>query len=43
VENAWPTIYVLDGEGRIRFKFRSRDEAEAQLESAIRELLAELD
>jgi len=35
----WPTIYVLDGEGRIRFK-NVRGEA---LDKAIAELLAELE
>ncbi len=39
---SWPMVYVLDAEGRIRFKFRSREEAESGLESAIRSLLAEL-
>lgn len=38
---SWPTVYVLDGNGLIRFKFHSREEAEAGLERAIRTLLAE--
>ncbi len=36
--SSWPTIYVLDGEGRIRFK-NVRGE---QLDAAIDQLLAEL-
>ena len=35
----WPTIYVLDGEGRIRFK-NVRGEA---MDKAVDELLAELE
>jgi hypothetical protein len=37
--NGWPTIYVLDAEGKIRFR-DVRDEA---MEKAVDELLAELE
>lgn len=37
--HGWPTIYVLDAEGRIRFR-DLRDEA---LEKAVNELLSELE
>ena len=36
--SSWPTIYVLDGEGRIRFK----NVREKELDAAIDQLLAEL-
>ena len=37
----WPSIQVLDAEGRIRFRFHDREAAEAGLEAAVRTLLAE--
>ena len=36
----WPSIHVLDAEGRIRFRFHDREAAEAGLEAAVRTLLA---
>lgn len=37
----WPSIYVLDADGAIRFRFHSRRDAESGLESALHALLAE--
>ncbi|MBM3987943.1 MAG: TlpA family protein disulfide reductase [Planctomycetes bacterium] len=37
--SGWPTIYVLDSKGVIRF----RDVRDAELEAAVNELLAELE
>ena len=37
--NGWPTIYVLDAEGKIRF----RDVRDEEMEKAVNELLAELE
>ena len=37
--SGWPTIYILDHEGRIRFK----DLRDEQMEQAVLELLAELE
>ena len=36
--SGWPTIYVIDAEGKIRF----RDVREEELEKAVHELLAEI-
>lgn len=37
----WPTVYVLDRAGRIRFKLSGRERIERELEGALRALLAE--
>lgn len=37
----WPSVFVLDAAGRIRFKLRGQAQVEAELEGAIKELLAE--
>jgi len=37
----WPSVFVLDPEGRIRFKLHGKAQVDAELEQAIRTLLAE--
>lgn len=37
----WPSVFVLDTEGRIRFKLRGKEQVEDELEGAVRTLLAE--
>ena len=35
----WPSVFVLDRKGRIRFKLRGKGQVDAELEAAIRMLL----
>ena len=35
----WPSVFVIDQAGRIRFKLRGKDQVETELEAAIRSLL----
>ncbi len=39
--NGWPALFVIDGKGRIRYKFFGREQVDGGLESAIRALLDE--
>lgn len=36
----WPSLFVLDGQGRIRAKLRGREQVEGELERTLRALLA---
>ena len=37
----WPSVFVLDGRGRIRAKLRGQEQVEAELEAVLRALLSE--
>ncbi|MEM7205438.1 MAG: TlpA disulfide reductase family protein [Planctomycetota bacterium] len=37
----WPSVFVIDGEGRIRYKLRGARQVEAELDGAVQALLAE--
>lgn len=37
----WPSVFVIDQEGRIQYKLRGKEQVEAELEQALRYLLAE--
>ena len=37
----WPSVFVLDAQGRIRFKLRGKEQVDDRLEASIRALLAE--
>lgn len=39
--SGWPTVFVIDADGRIRFMLYGKQQVEADLESAIRTLLGE--